>query len=220
MSSVATGYGLKPLNLIGGQPYNGGAIREIKVAANNAAAIFNGDLVVLSSAGLPSAVSSSPVAVKIPATSADATPGIIGVCVGARYVNASTKQPVYNNYLPANLITGGATDVWLLVADDPDMLFQIKGSAALGTFNSGTNGSGWPGAIGKNTTLTFNAGSTTTGLSGVVATVGTNGATLAATATLAVRIVDVVRGTEADAYPEFIVTLNAGVHAYRNSLGV
>ncbi len=220
MSSVATGYGLKPLNLIGGQPYNGGAIREIKVAANNAAAIFNGDLVVLSSAGLPSAVSSSPVAVKIPVTSADATPGIIGVCVGARYVNASTKQPVYNNYLPANLITGGATDVWLLVADDPDMLFQIKGSAALGTFNSGTNGSGWPGAIGKNTTLTFNAGSTTTGLSGVVATVGTNGATLAATATLAVRIVDVVRGTEADAYPEFIVTLNAGVHAYRNSLGV
>ncbi len=220
MSSVATGYGLKPLNLIGGQPYNGGAIREIKVAANNAAAIFNGDLVVLSSAGLPSAVSSSPVAVKIPVTSADATPGIIGVCVGARYVNASTKQPVYNNYLPANLITGGATDVWLLVADDPDMLFQIKGSEALGTFNSGTNGSGWPGAIGKNTTLTFNAGSTTTGLSGVVATVGTNGATLAATATLAVRIVDVVRGTEADAYPEFIVTLNAGVHAYRNSLGV
>ena len=220
MSSVATGYGLQPYNLTGGQPNNGGVIREIRVAANNAAAIFNGDLVVLSSAGLPSAVSSSPVAVKIPSTSADATPGIIGICVGARYINPSTKQPIWNNFLPANTITGGATDVWLQVMDDPDMLFKVKGTAALGTFNSGTSGSGWPGAIGKNTTLTFNAGSTTTGLSGVVATVGTNGATLAATSTLAVRIVDVVRGTESDTFPEFIVRLNVGVHAYYNSLGV
>ena len=78
MSSVATPYGLKPVQMIGGAPYNGGVIREYKVSANNAAAIFNGDLVVLSSAGQPSAVSSSPVAVKIPATSADATAGIVG----------------------------------------------------------------------------------------------------------------------------------------------
>ena len=35
MSTVATGYGFKPLNLIGGQSYNGGVIREYKVAANN-----------------------------------------------------------------------------------------------------------------------------------------------------------------------------------------
>ena len=51
-------------------------------------------------------------------------------------------------------------------------------------------------------------------------TVGSNGATLATTATLAVRIVDVVRGTEADTYPEFLVKLNVGVHSYYNSLGV
>ena len=50
--------------------------------------------------------------------------------------------------------------------------------------------------------------------------VGSNGAGLAATATLAVRIVDVVKGTEGDAYPEFIVKLNVGVHSYDNSLGV
>jgi hypothetical protein len=221
MSSTATGYGLKPLNLIGGQAFNGGVMREIKVSANNSAAIFNGDLVVLSSAGQPSAVTATPVAVKIPATSADATAGIIGVMVGARYVNAATKQPVWTNFLPANVITGGGTEVYIMVMDDPDALLQVKGTAALGTFNSGTSGSGWPGVIGKNAALGFGSGgNTATGVSSGTLVVGSNGGSLAATATLALRIVDLVQGTESDAYPEFIVKLNVGVHSYTNSLGV
>ncbi len=221
MSAFATPYGLKPVQLIGGQAFNGGVIREYKVSANNSAAIFNGDLVQLSSAGQPSAVSSSPTAVKIPATSADATAGIVGVCVGARYVNPSTKQPVWSNYLPADIITAGATDVWLEVMDDPDAILQVKGSAALGTFNSGTSGSGWPGAVGKNAALGFGtAGNTSTGVSGVNLVVGSNGGSLAATATLAVRIIGLVPGTETEAYPEFLVKLNVGVHSYTNSLGV
>jgi hypothetical protein len=105
--------------------------------------------------------------------------------------------------------------------DDPDALFQIQGTAALGTFNSGTDGSGWPGAIGKNAALGFGtAGSTTTGNSGVNLVVGANGGSLAATTTLAVRIVDVVQGTQTDDYPEFIAKLNVGVHSYNNPLGV
>jgi hypothetical protein len=221
MSSVATPYGLKPVQMIGGSPYNGGIIREYRVAANNAAAIFNGDLVALSSAGQPSAVSSSPVAINIPTTSSNATAGIVGVCVGARFVTATTKQPVYSNFLPANTITSGATDVFVLVMDDPRALLQVKGSAALGTFNSGTNGSGWPGAVGKNAALGFGtAGNTTTGVSGVNLVVGSNGGSLATTATLAVRIIGLVPGTESDAYPEFLVKLNVGVHSYDNSLGV
>lgn len=220
MATVATPYGLRAIQAIGGRPFSGGTIREYKVAANNSAAIFNGDLVVLSSAGQPAAVGSTPVAVKIPATSADATPGIVGVCVGARYVTAE-GQPTENHFLPANLITGGATEVWVKVMDDPAALFQVKGSEALGTFNSGTAGSGWPGAIGKNAALGFGtSGSTSTGNSGMNLVVGTDGAGLAATSTLAVRIVDIVKGTEADTYPEFIVKLNVGVHAYDNSLGV
>lgn len=220
MATVASPYGLRPVNLIGGQQF-GGQMREYKVAANNSAAIFNGDLVVLSSAGLPSAVSSTPSAIKIPSTSADSTAGIVGVLVGARYVNGATKQPLWNQYLPANATTAGHTDIWIQVVDDPDALFKVQGTAALGTFNSGTSGSGWPGAVGKNAALGFGtAGSTTTGNSGVNLVVGSNGASLAATSTLAVRIVDVVRGTESDSFPEFIVKLNVGVHSYYNSLGV
>lgn len=219
MASVASPYGLRPINLIGGQAFNGGVIREYKVASNNSAAIFNGDLVVLSSAGLPSAVGSSPVAIDIP-NAADATAGIVGVCVGCRYTD-STGIIQYRQYLPANLITGGATNVFVRVMDDPDALFQIQGTAALGTFNSGTGGSGWPGAIGKNAALGFGtAGSTATGNSGMNLVVGSNGGSLAATSTLAVRIVDMVDGTQTDNYPEFIVKLNVGVHSYTNSLGV
>jgi hypothetical protein len=219
MASVASPFGLRPINLIGGQAFNGGVIREYKVATNNSAAIFNGDLVVLSTAGLPSAVGSSPVAIDIP-NATNATAGIVGVCVGARYTD-STGIIQYRQFLPANLITGGASDVYVRVMDDPDALLQVQGTAALGTFNSGTDGSGFPGAIGKNAALGFGtAGSTTTGNSGVNLVVGTNGGSLATTTTLAVRIVDVVGGTESDDYPEFIVKLNVGVHSYNNPLGV
>lgn len=212
MATVATPYGLRAINAIGGRPFSGGSIREIKVAANNAAAIFNGDLVVLSAAGQPSAVASTP--------TAGTTAGIIGVCVGARYLSAD-GQYRHNHFLPANVITGGGSDVWLMVMDDPDALFQVKGSGALGTFNSGTAGSGWPGAVGKNAALGFGtAGLVATGNSGVSLTVGTNGAGLADTATLAVRIVDLVRGTESDPYPEFIVKMNGAVHSYNFATGV
>lgn len=212
MATVATPYGLRAINAIGGRPFSGGSIREIKVAANNSAAIFNGDLVALSSAGQPSAVSATP--------TAGTTAGIVGVCVGARYLSAD-GQYRHNHFLPANVITGGGSDVWLMVMDDPDALFQVKGSAALGTFNSGTAGSGWPGAIGKNAALGFGtAGLVATGNSGVNLVVGTNGAGLANTATLAVRIVDLVRGTESDPYPEFIVKMNGAVHSYNLATGV
>ena len=96
----------------------------------------------------------------------------------------------------------------------------MQGSAALGTFNSGTGGSGWPGAIGKNAALGNFGGSATTGLSTMNLVVGANGGSLAATTTLAMRIVDVVRGTETDAFPEFLVKFNVGVHSYTNPLGV
>lgn len=220
MATALSPYGLKPINLIGGQAFNGGVAREFKVAADTTAFYF-GDVVSLSSAGLPARVTSTPSAIKIPTTSADATAGIVGVCVGIRYVNPITKQTMYGQYLPANATTAGYTDIFVMVNDDPDQLFQIQGTAALGTFNSGTNGSGWPGAIGKNAALGFSATpNATAGLSNVNLVVGTNGASLAATSTLAMRVVDVVRGTESDTYPEFIVKFNVGVHSYTNSLGV
>ena len=220
MASTASPYGLRSVNLIGGQAFNGGVIREFPVKSNNAAAIFNGDLVALSTSGLPSAVTATPVAIALAATSVVATAGIVGVCVGARYVS-SAGQLTFNNYLPAGLVTGGASEVFVRVMDDPDALMEIQASAALGTFNSGTAGSGYAGAVGKNAQLGFGtAGNTTTGNSGMNLLTGTNGNGLVTTQTYGVRIVGFREGTETDTYPEFIVKLNVGVHSYQNSTGV
>ena len=210
MANVSSPYGLKPINLIGGQPF-AGQFREYKVTATNPAAIYAGDLIVLSAAGLPASVSTSP--------TAGTTAGIVGVCVGVRYVVPGTKQPMYAQYLPLGAVAAGYTDVYVRVVDDPDALFQIQGSAALGTFNSGTGGSGWPGAIGKNIALGGFGGSTTSGNSSMTVVVGTNGGSLG-TGTLAMRIVDIVEGTEGDLYPEFVVKYNQAVHSYYFATGV
>lgn len=207
MASVASPYGLKPVNLLGGQAF-AGSTREIKLSTNNSAAIFNGDIIQLSAAGNPAAISSTP--------TAGTTAGIVGVCVGCRYVNPATKQSNWAQFVPANAITNGYTDVYLMVADDPDLVFQVQGTAAFGTLTNGA-----AGAVGKNAALGFGtAGSTATGNSGVNLVVGTNGASLASTNTLAMRVVGVVAGTENDAYPEILVKWNLGTHSYYFATGV
>jgi hypothetical protein len=178
------------------------------VSTNNSAAIYNGDVIQLSSAGNPAALAATP--------TAGTTSGIIGVCLGVRYVNPATKQSNYAQFLPANAITSGYTDVFLVVADDPDLVFQVQGTAAFGSLTNGA-----AGAVGKNAALGFvTAGSAATGNSGVNVIVGTNGASLALTATLAMRVVGVVAGTETDAFPELLVKFNQGTHSYYLATGV
>jgi len=61
---------------------------------------------------------------------------------------------------------------------------------------------------------------TVPGLSGVSLLVSANGAGITNTNTGALRILDLVRGTEQDAFPEFIVKFNHGVHSYYFSTGI
>jgi hypothetical protein len=49
----------------------------------------------------------------------------MGVCVGCRYVD-SNGQVQYNNFVPANLVTGGASEVFVRVADDPNTCTKSK----------------------------------------------------------------------------------------------
>ena len=206
MAKTASPYGLRPVNQIGGQPFTSGT-REYKLSTNNTVAIYTGDIIQLTNAGNP-----QPLAATI---TAGTTAGVVGVCVGVRYVNPTTKQSMWGQYLPANAITGGFTDVYVMVCDDPNTIFQVQGSAAFGTLTNGANG-----AIGKNAALGNFGGNTTTGLSTVNAVVGTNGGSLANTATLAVRIVGVVAGTEEDAFPELLVKFNGAAHSYNFATGV
>jgi len=207
MASTSSPYGLKPVNLIGGQAFNGGVIREFKLSTNNSGAFYTGDVIQLSSAGNPQALSAT--------ITTGTTVGVVGVCVGVRYVDPSLKYSVYAQYLPADAVTGGYTDVYIRVCDDPDQLYQIQGSAAFGSLTNSA-----AGAVGKNAALGNFGGNATTGLSTINLVVGADGGSLANTATLAMRIVDVVAESALDSYPDLIVKFNQGAHSYDGATGV
>jgi len=214
MASTSSPYGLKPINLIGGQAFNGGVIRDIPLVANTATAFAVGNVIQLGATGIPASIAATPLAIDIP-NADDATAGIVGVCVGVSYVDPTLGYQVFGQYLPANAITSGYTNVLIRVCDDPDQLYQIQGSDAFGTLTNGP-----AGAIGKNAALGNFGQNATTGLSTINLVVGADGGSLAATTTLAMRVVDVVEESALDAYPDLIVKFNVGVHSYTNALGV
>jgi hypothetical protein len=215
MATVSSPYGLKPVSMIGGQSFTGGTIREYLMTTNNSAAIYNGDLVQLgaAAAGQPTVVTATPTTSSV---------GIVGVCVGVRYQLAGQQlgYPLFAQYLPANAVTAGYTNIFIRVVEDPDQLYQVQSLGSIGY-----------GSIGKTIALAnFSAGTgsstgnTTSGNSVVALS-----ATVANTSALACKIVDLVNSSSTfggnfpsnpgDAYTDCIVKLNFGVHSYYQSAG-
>jgi len=215
MATVSSPYGLKPVSMIGGQSFTGGTIREYLMTTNNTAAIFNGDLVQLgaAAAGQPTVVTATP-------TTSSA--GIVGVCVGVRYQLAGQQlgYPLFAQYLPANAVTAGYTNIFIRVVEDPDQLYQVQ---SLGSISYGSIGKTI--ALANFTGGTSSATGNTTSGNSVVAL----SATVANTSALACKIVDLVNSSSTfggnfpsnpgDAYTDCIVKLNFGVHSYYQSAG-
>ena len=193
--TVSAPYGFQPINRIGGNPY-AGSTRLVPIATSlgvTAAAMYDGDLVELTSAGTCQVVANG-----------SAAPQALGVCVGVQYTN-SMGQLIQAQYAPA-----GASNAVAYVVDDPTALFKVV------VCSSGTTiGSLGRTAVGQNTSVILNAGSATTGDSAQAID-----DTTATTNTLPIRIVDVVpeTATAADTYVEMIVKINT--HTYNNTTGV
>jgi hypothetical protein len=209
-------YGLKPVNLIGGQVF-AGSTRNMKIASGYATNIFYGDVVKLVSDGTVE---------KDTGTTTVAANGVAGVFLGCTYTNPSTKQPVWSQYWPASTV---ASDAYAIVADDPDVLFKVA------AVSSGTTVAFYgQTVIGTNVALVQNSGSTTTGDSAV----GVDGTSAATTVSLPIRIVAGVPDTAnaSGEFCEFICKFNApyitltegtpnvvawnGGHMYNNPTGV
>ena len=200
MATTSAPYGLLPINLIGGQSFTGGSIRDYVMTTNSATAIFKGDVVTIgvNAGGQPEAMTTTPTT---------STRGLVGVAVGCSYVDPVLKYQVFANFLPANAISAGYTNVAIRVVEDPDQLYQVQADGAIARTQ-----------IGLNAELTNFGGSTTTGNS----TIALESTTPANTSTYAVRIVDLVVGplsTPGDAYTDCIVKFNFGVHSYYQSAG-
>ena len=197
--TVSAPYGLKPVNLIGGQVF-AGATRQMEIASGYATSIFYGDLVKRITSGT----------IEKDTGTATATP--CGVFLGVSFTN-SNGQVQQQQFYPASQSIKSGTQIFAVVADDPDTLFQVVSCSATTT----VAGMGIA-AIGSNIALIQNAGSTTTGNSAVAIDEGTQ----TTTNTLPIRIIDVVRetATGADTFVEFIVKINATMHQYNNSTGI
>jgi hypothetical protein len=195
--TVSGPYGLKPVNLIGGQVF-AGATRQIPIASAYDTNLLNGDLVKIVSSGT----------LEKDAGTTTATP--VGVFLGCRYTDPNLGYELYSQYFPANTV---ASDIVAYVADDPDQLYKVA-------VVSGTTVIAGVGrtVVGNNVSLVQNAGSTQSGNS-KVAVLSTSAAT---TNTLPIRVIDVVAetATAADTYVELIVKFNWGMHQYQNATGV
>ena len=220
--TVSAPYGLKPINLIGGQVF-AGATRQIVIANTTGTGyntnIFYGDVVKLASTGT----------IQVDAGTTTATP--VGVFLGCQYISAVTGQLTFSQYYPASLAVKSGSDIFAFVADDPDQLF--KAVLVAGTTADDTTSGLLPAylgrtMIGSNAQLVQNTGSTVTGDSKVGVYTAAGATT---TATLPLRIIDVVPDTANSSgnFVEVIVKWNApnvtgqtvaGGHQYLNPTGV
>lgn len=191
--TVAAPYGLRPINLIGGQVF-AGSTRLLKVTNSYATSIFYGDVVKIVAAGT----------VEKDVGQATATP--VGIFLGCVYTNPTNSQKTWSQYWPGGVT---ATDIYAYVADDPDVLFK-----AVLVAGQTEDGNGLTVAflgqtmVGSNAELIQNSGVTLTGDSrvGIYSAAGNT-----TTASLPVRIVDVVPETANSSgnFCEFICKFNA-----------
>ena len=200
--TVSAPYGLKPVNLIGGQPY-AGQVRSVPIASGEGTAIFFGDVVTLNSSGYltKSAITN--------AGGTDAATTVLGVFQGCSYTSPTTGQKLYAQYFPAGT---AASDIVGLVADDPDLVFKAAICSSGTTMGGVTQGN-----IGNLALLIQNSGSTATGNSAVAVD-----DTTATTTTYPLKVIAGVEETKnaSGSYTEVLVVWNPSAHLYRNTLGI
>ena len=210
-------YGLKPINLIGGQVF-AGATRQRRIASG-ASSIGFGDPVIF--------VSDGTIAVSTSTTAAPAT-GFAGVFLGCQFVSSVTGQPTFSQAWISGTSVKANTFITAFVCEDPDQLFQV--AVVTGTTVVSTTSGLTYTNINNNVALVANTLNT-------VSYDSQQGILLSSanvTDTLPIRIVDLVPDTAFTYsgtvyYPEAIVKFNMpnisgstflGGHAYYNPTGL
>ena len=178
--TVSAPYGLKPINLIGGQVF-AGSTRNIPIQYNFGTNIFYGDVVGISRGFITRSI----VTTGATAITGAAQGGTVGVFLGCSFTNPVTKQKTFSQYWPANTLAGDAVAI---VCDDPDTLFK---TVAVTTAASTTVGSFASAMVGLNVLGSNLAGSTNTGNSSNAALT----TTVENTGSLPLRIVSLVPDT-------------------------
>ena len=118
--TVSAPYGLKPVNLIGGQVF-AGSTRNLPIQYGYATNLFYGDIVQLVRGFVVQSTITSSNGETTPGSTAP-TDAIVGVFLGCSFTNPVTKQKTFSQYWPASTLAGDAVAI---VADDPDQVFKM-----------------------------------------------------------------------------------------------
>ena len=136
-------YGLKPINLIGGQVF-AGSTRMYNITYAYSTDIFYGDFVALVRGNLERiSVSTGTVGT------------LVGIFLGCTYTDPTTKQPRFSQYWPASTTAG---DGLAYICDDPDTVFKAVVCSATTVVASGARA-----MVGQNLACVNNTGLTSTG---------------------------------------------------------
>jgi hypothetical protein len=165
-------YGLKPINLIGGQVF-AGSTRELPITYAYATNIFYGDFVTLVRGDLQRI-----------SVSTGVVGTLMGVFLGCRYTNPVTKQLTFSQYWPASTAAGDAVAI---VCDDPDTVFKAAMVSGTTVIASAARC-----MIGQNLAAVNNTGSVNTGNSANAVLADTS---IALTAALPIRVMGLVPDT-------------------------
>ena len=179
---VSAPYGLKPINLIGGQVF-AGSTREYAIPYGYATNIFYGDIIGLSRGN-----------VQRLSVSTGTLGTVTGVFLGCSYTNPSTKQKQFAQYWPASTLAGDAVAI---VCDDPDTVFKAVVCSATTAVASGARA-----MIGQNLAMINNTGNVNTGDSANALLAPS--ATPATTDALPIRVLGLV--------PDTVVTLGTATY--------
>ena len=207
MASVSRISGFRPVKNTTGAPYSGKAGLYF-VPSSDSTVIMVGDAVKL--AGDARAASGAPTVTRCGAT--DIPVGIVVGILFSGVGNEVTNVPAVND-LNTPVYRRASTDRYLLVADDPNLIYEVQYAgtsvaAATITANVGLNGQ-----------FTTTAGSTTSGSSGMQL----DSTGLAATATLPLKIVGFPQRPDnvpGDTYFSYYVMLNASTFGSLGTTGV
>jgi hypothetical protein len=196
--TVSAPYGMIPVKMVNGNPYNG-ATRAYKIESGNTDVIFNGDVVALAADGY------------VDRGAFDAAIAAVGVFVGCSYTDP-TYGLTFRNYYPGSIT---ASDITAYVVDDPNVLFKMavtNGSGVISSLAQAAVGSNVAGDEGASAN-----GSTATGRSYG----GADATSSATTNTLPFRIVAGVEETKnaSGNFTEVLVKWNAG-HQLTNATGI
>ena len=171
--NVLRPYGLRPINLIGGQGF-AGSTRSLPIQYGFATDIFYGDFVVLSRGFITRASVAAGTGVN----------QVSGVFLGCSFTDPVTRQKRFSQFWPAGTLAGDAEAV---VCDDPDTIFKAVVCSAGVAIASAAKA-----LVGTNLSMINNAGNVNTGNSAnaVLAPTATPASTI-----LPVRCIGLVEDT-------------------------